>query len=555
MNASSLLKARSVITSKGIFVKRFVQLAQLDPRRLALTFVSGRSLDANSYTFGDVLNLACGFANKLDARVKKGKRVGVPATNSIEFVVSLLGCFFSGCVAVPIPTGQFGLTKVRGEYIASSADIDAFVTFDSEGDAVFKGIDGIKIDLQLDSLGCHERNCFDMSSAEDIAIIQYTSGTRGQPAGVCISHRALATNLSILEESMGHVDRSHRVAMNWCPFYHDMGLIGGLLNPLYTGIHSIQMRPYDLLRRPHKLLECIDKYRVTTVGGPTFSYQLLDEAITKHKNDLAHIDLRCWEAAFCGAEVVNPDVLESFANNAGHLGFEKKALLPCYGMAEFGLFITGAPFGSGMKCNMDEQKKHRVVSCGVPYGDSKIKIAGHPMTMLDEQHVGEICISGESLLSGYWEAGELTNPLVYDEKLEQYFLPTGDLGFIKDGELYVTGRLKHCIKVNGVSLMPHLIVASIAEQVEELDTLKGVVIQPDPASNKLYVFQELKRNVNPAPSVLQGIESQAKAVAMSLTGATDVSVKLMKRGSLPKTSSGKLIAINSHEFLESLLAK
>lgn len=537
-----------------LFIYAFLDAVKQCPEKVAITFVKGRTLVETNYTYRDLDKLARCAAFRLGGNENTNKKIGIPAENNIDFVAGLLACFYIGAIAVPIPVNKQGVSQARGNYILEHANLDKLFVFGSESFLIEPSIDIELVKIDWNDNPAEFNNFNVQAQQDDIALIQFTSGTSGEPAGVCLSHKALVYNLKVIEEAMGHTLADNRIGMNWCPFYHDMGLIGGLLNPLYTRLRVIQMSPLDFLKRPQNWLVCIDKYRVTSSGGPPFSYQLLSRALCQSPNLVGQLDLSCWDVAFCGAEPVNPVIIRDFIRQAELCGFKSNAILPCYGMAEFGLFVSGSAFLSGMKTSTVIQKDtfYEVVSCGFAYGDTSIRVLDAFKRPQPEGQEGDIYITGSSLLSGYLVSDELTVDFESASGETKSYLPTGDIGFIQDGEIYITGRKKHCVKVNGVTLFPHLIISELATQFEILESLKGIIIQPDPNDTKLLIFQELVRGCKLAHTELKMLNSDIQSAAIHLTGSSKVDVYFLESGTLPKTTSGKVISDSSSVYIEKL---
>jgi len=546
-------------TDLPLFREKFILRAQQTPDLVPLTFVSGRLLTETHYCYRELDQKAKKVARQLCAHKAFQQRIGLPAANNIDFVVGLLGCFYAGAIAVPIPIEQHGVSQSRGRYILNFARLFGMLSFpDSSGEpaARFDNIQQISVDFSLEAFDEAEIE-FATINSEDLALIQFTSGTTGEPVGVCLSHRALVYNLMVIEEAIGHTVTDKRIGLNWCPFYHDMGLVGGLLNPLYMGLHIIQMQPYDFLKKPINWINLIHKYRVTSSGGPTFAYHLLLSAIYKNPHLIEGLNISCWDAAFCGAEPVNVMILEQFARLTESIGFKSQALLPCYGMAEFGLFISGAPFLTGLKSNSFKtpSEAYQIASCGIPYGDTHICIVDTDGKLQKEGEKGEIYIAGSSLLSGYWRNGALQNCYSYLDGDSRPYLATGDLGYLCEGELFITGRKKHIIKVNGVSLFPHLIIQEISTRLPRLDQIRGIIVQPDYRSSHLCIIHELIRGAKLSEEDLISLRNSAINHLISLTGTSDIELILVKSGSLPKTTSGKIVVPDSEDMLNHLKNK
>ena len=307
---------------------------------------------------------------------------------------------------------------------------------------------------------------------DDIAFLQFTSGSTANPKGVIISHANILDNQKVILDGFGHGD--HTTVLGWLPFYHDMGLVGNVMQPLFLGRPCILMSSTAFIQKPIRWLQAIGRYGATTSGGPNFAYDLCAKSITDEQIErLGGLRLDSWQVAFTGAEPVRAETLDQFAERFSPYGFKRSAFYPCYGMSETTLMITGIELSAGLRvidvdidslqqgkavASSADSPAKRVVSCGLPRNGNKVYIVD-PETnrQLPESRVGEIWVQGGSIAQGYWK-DETLNASQFracsPDFPGMYFLRTGDLGFSLEGEIYVTGRLKALIILNGKNHYP-----------------------------------------------------------------------------------------------------
>jgi acyl-CoA synthetase (AMP-forming)/AMP-acid ligase II len=386
-----------------------------------------------------------------------------------------------------------------------------------------------------------------------LAFLQYTSGSTGKPRGVMVSHGNLLANERVIQERTGH-DSDRTVFAGWLPLYHDMGLIGNVLQSAYLGIPCYLMSPLDFVKRPMVWLEAISRYRVTTSGGPSFAY---DHCARRVPDDaVGALDLASWDLAFNGAEPVRADVLDRFAGKFARAGFRREAFYPCYGLAEATLMVSGADrlhvphvvgvaraeLGAGRVVRAEGSDAQRLVGCGRPADDHRVVIVDSERRAPAEPgRVGEIWVSGPSVCAGYWgdaastaETFGATLPGSADR-----FLRTGDLGFITAGQLFVVGRSKDLIIVRGCNHYPDDIERTIERAHPALRVGCGVVFGVDIAGEERVVaVHEIARGPDGARAA-QIAADITEAVAQRHGLRLHASV-LVKPGTIPKTSSGKL---------------
>jgi acyl-CoA synthetase (AMP-forming)/AMP-acid ligase II len=369
-----------------------------------------------------------------------------------------------------------------------------------------------------------------------------------------VTHNNLLHNLDIIEKSMGLTDKSKTVF--WLPPYHDMGLIGGILQPLYTGYPVTLMSHLMFLQRPIRWLQAITRFHATASGGPNFAYDLCVRKIRPEQRE--QLDLSAWEVAFNGAEPIHHKTLDQFADYFAPCGFCREAFVPCYGLAEATLMVVGGPKArlpvtkNLVKSGLAENKAiitiesskdtQTVVSCGQNTGRQKIRIIDvQTLSPCLPDEIGEICVSGPSVSSGYWNKS-LETISTFDASLfaneERLFLRTGDLGFLHDGELYITGRLKNMVIIDGKNHYPHDIERTV--EISHHTILPGgcAVFSIDNSGIEcLIVMAEIQHKA------IANSAEVIKAIRAFVAEHHDLSVydiKLTVAGSIPRTTSGKI---------------
>jgi acyl-CoA synthetase (AMP-forming)/AMP-acid ligase II/acyl carrier protein len=386
---------------------------------------------------------------------------------------------------------------------------------------------------------------------DDVAFLQYTSGSTSTPKGVMVTHGNLMDNERVIQIAYQHVKP---IFISWLPMYHDMGLIGNLLQPLYTGGRTIVMSPTAFVQRPYRWLKAVSKYRCDTTGGPNFGYELCTTKITEEEK--AALDLSSWSIAYNGAEPVRGDTLREFSEAFESCGFAPEAFYPCYGLAEATLFVTGGPkghFPTYATFDSAALEKHQVrpvaaedenarelVGCGPAWGQT-VKIA-NPDRLTETQEVGEIWIQGGNVAKGYWG-----NPQTSAETFGAYlpngegpFLRTGDLGFMRDGELFITGRIKDLVIIRGRNHYPQDIELTVERSHPALRPGCGAAFSVEvDGEEQLVILQEIERE--------HRMNFDADAIFSAIVSAVMKdhqipvhAIALLNTLSIMKTSSGKI---------------
>ncbi|WP_373529599.1 fatty acyl-AMP ligase [Nostoc sp.] len=539
------------------------QRAQHQSEQKAYTFLKGTEAQTDELTYKELHLQAQAIAASLQSLKLFGERALLLYQPGLDFVAAFFGCLYAGVIAVPAypPRQNQNLSRLQ----AMTADAQAKVVLTSTGlveslkACSNKGLELAELHLlATDSLSDDLAKAWQQPeiNSESLAFIQYTSGSTGNPKGVMVSHGNLMHNLALIHSFFEH--RHDSQGLIWLPPYHDMGLIGGVLQPLYGGFPVTLMAPVDFLQKPLRWLQAISHYRATTSGGPNFAYDLCVRKITSEQR--ASLDLSSWEVAFTGAEPVRAETLEQFAATFEPCGFRREAFYPCYGMAETTLIVSGGvknalPVVKWVESTAlernevvkasDNQEDVRVfVGCGQSYPDQKIVIVNpESLTLCSEEQVGEIWVSGESVAQGYWNRSEETEQSFHAylaDTGEGPFLRTGDLGFLQDGELFVTGRIKDVIIIRGQNHYPQDIELTVERSHPTLRPSCGATFSVDfKGSERLVIVQEVERSYLRKLDVQEVVGNIRQAV-VAQHGLEVFATVLVKTGSIPKTSSGKI---------------
>ncbi len=537
----------------------------MHPDKWAFTFLSDGETPEVHLTYGELDRKARAIGARLQACVGGDARALLVYPSAPEFIVAFLGCQYAGIIAVPTYPPQTrtkrSLEKLRT--IVKDVQPSVVLTVSSLTSAVENLFALAQEELSTTPLLTTDSIEDDAAgkwqepaiTGDTLAFIQYTSGSTGLPKGVMLTHSNLLYNMSMIYEYFGVTPETSGV--NWLPPYHDMGLIGMILETIYSGAHDIIMSPVAFLQRPIRWLQAVSDTGATMSGGPNFAYELCCRKITPEQKE--KLDLRRWKLAFNGAEPIRLETLERFAETFASCGFRKEAFYPCYGLAEASLMATGGErdrfpvvrtlqaealaHNRVVEATSGEKDVRTFVSCGKTVRGQKIVIA-NPETLraCQPDEVGEVWISGPSVAQGYWQRPQETK-----ETFQAYladtgegpFLRTGDLGFLQDGELFITGRLKDLIIIRGRNYYPQDIELTVEQSHPALRPGCGVAFSIEAqGEERLVIVQEVERrywNVD----VHEVAESIRRAVAEEHELQV-YAVALIKTGSIPKTSSGKL---------------
>ena len=543
------------------FIDRIQDIVAKNPEKDAVTFLQDGETESSCLSYELLQNRAKAIATVLQGYRATGERALLLYQPGIEFVTAFLGCLYAGVVAVPAYPPRANRSIERLLAVVSDADAKFALTtadlaekiadkFAESGNTSLRFISTDTIDYG-DRITNWERPDI---NAETLAFLQYTSGSTGKPKGVMVCHRNLLANSASINRCFEIVPE-HRI-VSWLPPYHDMGLIGSILQPIYVGSSLIMMPPVSFLQRPHRWLEVISRYRGTVSGGPNFAYDLCVEQVSEAQK--ASLDLSSWELAFSGAEPVRAETIKRFSEYFAECGFRVSSFYPCYGMAESTLLITGGDKkAEPILQNFDKtqlaldiaaadnsSEAVTLVSSGTNVLEQHLAIV-NPDNLKEcaEGNIGEIWAASDSVAKGYWNKTELTE-YAFAATLPNYpdikFLRTGDLGFLKNGELFVTGRLKDLIIIRGRNYYPQDIELTIDRAHEAIRPGCGAAFAVEiDGEEKLVITYEVKR------TYVRKLDttSVTKAIRTAILQNHELNphaVVLLKTASVPKTSSGKI---------------
>jgi acyl-CoA synthetase (AMP-forming)/AMP-acid ligase II/alkylation response protein AidB-like acyl-CoA dehydrogenase/acyl carrier protein len=606
------------------------------PEQIAYQFLADQPLPVaqsalTRWTYGQLYSRVQVIAAAIEQQLELANRsveqpVLLVYPPGLELIAAFLGCLAVGVIAIPVPPPRRHESLARWQHIMADAKAMGIVSTQSllgdmepllcsppaagnTNNIRWLATDTISAntaqpnlaqpstlqlacDGQLSSTNFSER----FPSPEKVAFLQYTSGSTSQPKGVMVTHANLAHNLQQIQQAFGHSADTRCVI--WLPPYHDMGLIGGILQPLYGGYPVTLMSPSAFLRQPFRWLEAISHFGGTTSGGPNFAYDYCVQKVSPEQ--CQNLDLTTWKVAFTGAEPVRAQTLERFTKAFARCGFQREAFYPCYGLAEATLLVSGgtpseAPNvisvsstdlaqGRVKPVETSATEAVRFVSCGRPVNQRVEIVDPHTGIACLPDQVGEIWVAGESVTAGYWNRVSVTQKTFKKSLIDQSalqtmsslsdqssaqqkvtakalrspsFMKTGDLGFFHSGELFITGRLKDLIVIRGQNYYPQdieitasqahssLLPAGAAFSLDSNEVLADDrQSEMSPHEEMLIIVQEISRSaVRAIRHKTLRIEDIATAIRSDISrqyGLQVWAIALLKPGHLPKTTSGKV---------------
>ena len=551
-------------TESDTLVDLLMRRATLSGDQRAFTFLVDGDTQALHVTYRQLDQQARSIAATLRSFGAAGQRAVLLYPPGLDYIAAFFGCLYAGVVAVPayppqrkrmLPRLQAILADCEPAVALSSAPVRTALERLCGDDEALRHLKTLQW-LDSDAISPGRESDWQRPAITErtLAFLQYTSGSTGTPKGVMLTHRNLLHNQRVIQSGFGH--SSQTIVVGWLPLYHDMGLIGNVFQPLYLGVPGILMSPYHFLQQPLRWLAAISRYRATTSGGPNFAYDLCARRITAEQR--ATLDLSCWQVAFNGAEPVRARTLERFVEFFRPCGFRREAFYPCYGLAEATLMVSGGVPGAppvlcrvrqtaleqhaALEAGEEDGKVQMLVSSGTAQRDQQILIV-HPGSLMPcpEGEIGEVWISGPSVAQGYWrreeDSAQTFHARVHDNGRGTW-LRTGDLGFMRGGHLFVTGRLKDLIIIRGRNLYPHDIEMTVEQCHPALRPGSGAAFSVEVhEEEQLVVVQEVD------PRTTADVNGMAAAIRRAVAEQHDIQVHtvvLIKHGSLPKTSSGKV---------------
>ena len=538
-------------------IEMLAQRAEQQGEQLALRFLGDGNQTTELYTYAQLDARVRHLAACLGQHAGEGDRVLLLLTNGPDYIVAFFACLYAGLIAVPAyppeRNRQFHTERLQG--MAMDAEPSLILCEHAALDASRLLRDGLTLahlpavasvqDLEAQAPRAWQPRTV---PGDAVAMLQYTSGSTSEPKGVEVTHANLLDNQRLLQ--MGFGTRPGDVFVSWLPLYHDMGLIGGMLQPIYAGVPLVLLTTQHFLARPARWLEAIHRYGGTLSGGPDFAFRLCTESV--RDSLLAELDLSQWRVAFCGSEPVRADTLADFVERFSPAGLAATTVHPCYGLAEATLMVTsntrGGPYYT-LHVDHDQLALGRVVAD--PHGTEMVSSGGllfddqvrlmNPQTLqpVAENTVGEIWVRGPSVARGYWRNPEATARTFLDLP-DGRWLRSGDLAFLHQGGLFITSRAKDVIIIRGQNRYPQDIEKAVEQGVEAVR--KGRVaafpVQVD-GRECIGIAAEIGRSVQKKfdPQVL--IEAIDRVVSDTQQEPASV-IALLEPAALPKTTSGKL---------------
>jgi len=482
--------------------------------------------------------------------LQRGDRVALILPEPDEFILTFIAALAGGFVAVPIfPPQTLAKMEAYGDtvrHVLAASGANVLITTDALRPMIeehlVRGASTARVVVERDVRAAEsfEGQSPEPVSLDDLAFLQFTSGSTSSPKGVMVTHRNLSVNShAIMFDGLKSTPADRGVS--WLPLYHDMGLIGFVIAPLYALVQVMFLPTMAFIRRPSLWLDAIHRFRGTITFAPNFAFALATRAVTE--GQAKSWDLSCMRALGCGAEPIQPDVLRAFLGRFAAQGLRPESLLPSYGMAEATLAITFADVTAPIRTDRIDLAAMRagearpssngaameLVSCGRPFPGHELAVMGPGGRPLGERQVGEVWLRGPSVTAGYYG-----DPAATEETFGGGWLRTGDLAYQADGELFICGRAKDLIILNGKNYYPQDI-ERIVSRIDGIRDGQCVAFSrfDDAGAEIAVVVAESRRNTT-------GLAAAIVSAVRGELGLTITEVHFIKRGTLAKTSSGKV---------------
>jgi acyl-CoA synthetase (AMP-forming)/AMP-acid ligase II/alkylation response protein AidB-like acyl-CoA dehydrogenase/acyl carrier protein len=549
--------------------------AEIQPNAQACLYLGDGEEIKGELTFAQLDRQSRAVAARLQGLGASGECAILVYPPGLEFLSAFFGCLYAGVIAVPLPVPR--LKASIAPFLDIIRDVHARIVL-TTATAMTRvsrlDVEAIKALVSLST----EETPEELASAwrapatapDSVAYLQYTSGSTASRKGVMVTHRNVIANLRGIGERFRHQD--HAVCVNWLPHIHDLGLVSGMLQPLYHGHRNIMMSPNAFVQRPIRWLNAISQYRGTYTNSPNFGYDLCVRRTTAEQR--ARLDLSSWQVALNGAEPVRHQTIEEFATMFGPCGFRRQVMFPAYGLAEATLVVSGGLRDAlPIAVNLDvahlerdrvveterRQNARAIVGCGHALEETSISIVD-PVSSKQraENEIGEIWVRGAGVAAGYWRDAQNTEQTFHSRLADDdghTYLRTGDLGFLRDGELFITGRLKDLIIIRGDNHYPQDIEFTVEQSHPQLRPGCGAAFSVDAdGSEQLVVAYELERDH------LRAIDGEeiARTARRAVAEQHDLhlhTLVLLKTGTVPRTSSGKIQRRQCRaDFLEDALS-
>ncbi|MBN1995564.1 MAG: AMP-binding protein [Anaerolineae bacterium] len=543
----------------------------------AYTFLVDGEIEAVHLTYANLERQARAIGAWLQQKNAAGQPILLLYSPGLDFIAALFACFYAGAIAVPAYPPPLNRNSARLAAIMANTQAKIFLTTTAMLTQIQRQMAEIPAvkDLSWLTTDTWPVEMADTwaevnPKADTLALLQYTSGSTATPKGVMVTHGNIIQNLDRVVQTAGFEPDRHREGVSWLPPYHDLGLIGFVFLGIYSGRPFTLMSPLAFIQKPLRWLQAISRLRASYSAGPNFAYNLCVDKITPEQR--AELDLSCWKIAIVGADPICCETLERFAHTFAPYGFRQQAFYPSYGLAEATLVVSGGLQSAlPVTCTVQAEalKNRRVIITSPKETDSQTlvgcgrSLVGQNVLIVDPQtlrpcppdQIGEIWVAGPSVARGYWRQPEETQH-TFQARLaggNGQFLRTGDLGFVQEGELFITGRLKDLIIIRGCNYYPQDIEKIVKASHPALGPRGGAAFSVEiDHQEQLVIVWEVERrhrsvDVNSVAEAVRG------AVAQTFELET-YAVVLLKPGHLPKTTSGKIQRYQCRkQFLENTL--
>ncbi|WP_062054967.1 hybrid non-ribosomal peptide synthetase/type I polyketide synthase, partial [Aquimarina longa] len=554
--------------SKETLIEVFKSHLNQSPDKVLYRFLPNGEEESDSRTYKELYENSKRIASHILEVANPGDRILLLYPSGLEFVDAFLGCLLAGVIAVPAFPPQGKRRIGRLEKIVSDCKATLILTTSNVYTKSFKWFDNEVFSdikwIQTDMVGNFVDTEFPTIFPNTVAFLQYTSGSTGDPKGVIVNHSNIIHNNTLIQNAFHLTKKS--VGVSWLPIYHDMGLIGNILQAFFVGYEMIVIPPNAFIQKPVRWLDTISKYKATYSGGPNFAYDL---CVSHIKGDsLQNLDLSSWRVAYNGSEPIRSETMSNFATYFKNAGIKETALFPCYGMAETTLVVSACKYNNILSTikldkndfysgkikisneEKDELDQIKFVGNGPVLGDLKVKIVNPETKQVCKKHeIGEIWVKGSSVAMGYWNRDELSSeifdayPVYANGKVAKKngpYLRTGDMGFLNANELYISGRLKEMMIINGANYFPQDIEQTVQYSNSDLQNNAGVAFATEiEGKQQLIIVQEVRRT-----SIRNyDFEHIVRSISESIWLEHELSVYsivLVNPGKVGKTSSGKI---------------
>ncbi len=540
--------------------------ASTQPDDLAYQFLIDGKTEGAAYTYAELDEWARAIASLLQQQQAKGERALLLYPQGIEVVAAFCGALYAGVIAIPVPPPDAGRLKRTLPRLREIIK-DAEATIVLSNARIIELIQGSDLDFpEFSAMRWIDTETVDLSLAKDwqdpdidkdvLAYLQYTSGSTSTPKGVMLSHDNLLHHSDYLQRACGY--RSDGPTVTWMPYFHDYGLVEGLMQPLYNGAPCYIMAPLAFVKRPLRWLQAIQKYGATHSQAPNFAYELCLNRIKPNKRE--GLDLSGWLSAGNAAEPINPRVMREFYEAFADCGFAWESFSPAYGLAEATLLVSSTPVGQApvilsleasalergqiLLAAPDATYVREAVSCGTLVCETNVAIVNpDTLTRCAADEVGEIWVNDPGVAHGYWQRPDATRE-TFEAQIKgegaMRYLRTGDLGFLRDGELFITGRIKDLIIIRGTNHYPQDIEWTVQQTDEAMRPDYGACFSIiEDGEEQLIVVQEVERTQQQSLDADELIAEIRQAISEAHELQV-YAIALVKSGNVLKTSSGKI---------------